>query len=138
MKSESSTYDRLAQFLTGIEDPSCILLREDFDACGPPSEVDAALERLVAEEKLARLRDDAYGLTRISRYTGGLALRGIMEDLAGQYAIRRGAELRLTEAQADYASGRSKQIPNGYWVGVDRPIPGGLNFRKRAVRYVCV
>lgn len=138
MPKSTGTYERVAQLVDEQELVSCLLLREDFAACGPEAEVEAALDRLVANDRLARLREDAYAFTEISPYTGQLTLRCTIQNLAEEYAMRQGADICLTEAQADYASGRSKQIPNGAWVGVTRPVLGTLRYGRQEVGFECV
>ena len=130
-----STYERVAQLVDEQEFASCLLLRDELSSCGPQDEVDAALERLVADNRLARLREDAYAFTEVSPYTGQMTLRCTIESLAQEYAIRRGARIWLTEAQADYASGRSKQVPNGAWIGVTQPVEGTLRYGRQEVGF---
>jgi hypothetical protein len=116
----------------------CLLLREDFNLCGPKQDVDAAIEELIDLGKLAKLREDAYAFLETSSISGKPVLRCGLQALAIEYAERKGANIQNTLAQELYASGASKQVPNSRFVGVDRPIEGSLTFRQRSVSYECV
>ncbi len=137
MLTLSHTHQRVAQLIDDQEAEAPLLLRCDFDDCGPDAEVTAALEELVATGRLAQLREDAYAYIEYSERFQKVILRRTLQDLGRQYALRHGAEIRLSSAQAEYNAG-SHQVPNGRWIGVDRAIEGRLQFRGRTVEYECV
>ncbi len=137
MPLHSNTYARVAHLVDDQEDTACLLLREDFASCGSDEAVGTALNRLVTDGRLAQLRDDAYAFVEWSDLFNKVILRCSLQDLAREYAVRRGAEIRLSSAQAEYNAG-STQVPNGCYVGVSQPIEGRLQFRQRTVEYECV
>ncbi len=138
MMKKNLAYTRALKLVEDQQDEMCLLLREDFDSCGPEQDVDAAIEKLIDLGKLAKLREDAYAFLETSSISGKPVLRCGLQALAIEYAERKGANIQNTVAQTLYASGASKQVPNSRFVGVDRPIEGSLTFRQRSVSYECV
>ena len=132
-----ATYEAVRQLVDSQEGISSLLLRDDFAVCGPREEVDKALARLVAEERMVALRDDAFAFTELSTFSGKRILRCTLQSLAEEYAVRRGASICMTSAQREYYEG-STQVPNGRWIGVDRKIGGELRFLKQAVQFELV
>ncbi len=137
MSLPSDTYKRLAQLVDDQEDTAPLLLREDFVSCGPAPAVASALTQLVADNRLAQLRDDAFAYVERSKRSNKLILRRTLQDLAREYARRRGVEIRLSSAQAEYNAG-STQVPNGCYIGVSQAIEGRLQYGQRTVEYECV
>ena len=130
-----STYEAVQQLVDSQEHDRCLLLREDFVNCGPSNEVEDALQQLVAENRLAQLREDAFAYPQVSQLDKQkLILQYSLQELAVEYAKRKGAVVKASSAQREYTEG-STQVPNGRWVGVDRPIEGEMRFRKRTVRF---
>ena len=81
------TRRRVAQLVDIEEAESCLLLRSDFEACGPSQEVTSALDELVASGRLAQLRADAYAYVECFAISEKLLLRWTLQDLGREYAL---------------------------------------------------
>lgn len=88
-----------------------VLLRADFANLGSASQISRVLVELLAEGKIVRLGYGVYAKARSSVFSGKAVPRVSLEELAQETLRRLQVPARLGRAQADYAAGRTTQIP---------------------------
>ena len=88
-----------------------VVMRDDFKTMGSASQVSRALKALIEDGKIIRLGYGTYAKARPSKLSGKPVARVTLEEL-GQEALQKlGVTVRLGRAQAEYASGKTTQIP---------------------------
>jgi hypothetical protein len=88
-----------------------VVMRDDFKTMGSASQVSRALKALIEDGKIIRLGYGTYAKSRPSKLSGKPVARVTLAEL-GQEALQKlGVTVRLGRAQAEYASGKTTQIP---------------------------
>ena len=88
-----------------------VVMRDDFKTMGSASQVSRALKALIEDGKIIRLGYGTYAKARPSKLSGKPVARVTLAEL-GQEALQKlGVTVRLGRAQAEYASGKTTQIP---------------------------
>lgn len=110
-KSRQSLQQRIAARVS--RSPRDVFLTRDFVALSDEDQVIRALRKLVAERKLVRLGKGVYAKARPSSLSGRAVLANPNGFLAvAQQALGRlGVDWELTQAQKDFAAGRTTQVP---------------------------
>ena len=88
-----------------------IVLRADFEAMGSASQISRALKQLIEAGKIVRLGYGVYAKARPSLLSGKPVPRVSLEELAQEALEKLGVPVQLGRAQADYAEGKTTQIP---------------------------
>jgi len=88
-----------------------VVVRDDFKTMGSASQVSRALKALIEEGKIIRLGYGIYAKARPSKLSGKPVARVTLEELAQEGLQKLGVAVRLGRAQAEYASGKTTQIP---------------------------
>ena len=88
-----------------------VVVRADFEAMGSPSQISRALKELIAAGKIVRLGYGVYAKARPSLLSGRPVPRVSLEELAQEALEKLGVPVQLGRAQADYAGGKTTQIP---------------------------
>ena len=88
-----------------------VVLRSDFDAYGSASQISRALTAIVKAGKIIRIGYGVYAKARPSRLSGKPVPRVSLEELAAEALEKLGVPVELGQAQADYADGKTTQIP---------------------------
>jgi hypothetical protein len=88
-----------------------VVLRADFKAMGSPSQVSRAIKELIKAGRIVRLGYGVYAKARPSTLSGKPVPRVSLEELAQEALERLGVPVQLGRAQADYAEGKTTQIP---------------------------
>ena len=88
-----------------------VVVRDDFKTMGSASQVSRALKALIDDGKIIRLGYGIYAKARPSKLSGKPVARVSLAEL-GQEALQKlGVTVELGRAQAEYASGKTTQIP---------------------------
>lgn len=88
-----------------------VLLRADFKTMGSPSQISRALKELIDMGKIVRLGYGVYAKARPSVLSGKPVPRVSLAELAQETLAKLGVTAKLGRAQADYAGGKTRQIP---------------------------
>lgn len=104
-----SVQRRMAQSITRRKGE--ILLRADFQSLGSVSQVGRALRGLIAQGKIVRLGYGVYAKARLSSLSGKPIPRVTLEELAYEALQKLGVVPTLGRAQAEYAAGKTTQVP---------------------------
>ena len=88
-----------------------IVLRADFEAMGSASQISRALKQLIEAGKIVRLGYGVYAKARPSLLSGKPVPRVSLEELAQEALEKLSVPVQLGRAQADYAEGKTTQIP---------------------------
>lgn len=88
-----------------------IVLRADFEAMGSASQISRVLKQLIEAGKIVRLGYGVYAKARPSTLSGKPVPRVSLEELAQEALEKLGVPVQLGRAQADYAEGKTTQIP---------------------------
>ncbi len=90
---------------------SDVFLRDYFDRFGSPSRVTRAIQELIKEGRIIRLGYGVYAKARPSSITGNPIPKKPLESLAEDALTALGVKFEIGKARADYAAGRTTQIP---------------------------
>lgn len=88
-----------------------VVLRADFEAMGSPSQISRAIKVLIEAGKIVRLGYGVYAKARPSTLSGKPVPRVSLEELAQEALEKLGVPVQLGRAQADYAEGKTTQVP---------------------------
>ena len=88
-----------------------VFLRSHFDRFGSKSRVTRAIQDLIKDGKLVRLGYGVYAKARPSSITGSPIPRKVLESLVEEALNALSVKFELGSARADYAAGRTTQIP---------------------------
>jgi hypothetical protein len=88
-----------------------VILRADFATMGSPSQISRALKALIKAGTIVRLGYGVYAKARPSTLSGKPVPRVSLEELAQEALEKLGVVVQLGRAQADYAQGKTPQIP---------------------------
>lgn len=88
-----------------------IVLRADFEAMGSASQISRVLKQLIEAGKIVRLGYGVYAKARPSLLSGKPVPRVSLEELAQEALEKLSVPVQLGRAQADYAEGKTTQIP---------------------------
>lgn len=88
-----------------------VVLRTDFEAMGSPSQITRAIKELTKTGRIVRLGYGVYAKARPSVLSGKPVPRVSLEELAQEALEKLGVPAQLGRAQADYAEGKTTQIP---------------------------
>lgn len=88
-----------------------VILRSDFASMGSPSHISRALKELIGAGKIVRLGYGVYAKARPSALSGKPVPRVSLAELAQEALERLGVPAQLARAQAEYAEGKTTQIP---------------------------
>jgi len=114
---------------------SNILLREDFNDLAGYDQVGRALQSLVQKEKLVKIGYGLYAKARVSTLTGKVMPAAPLPDLAKSALKRLGVTTGKTEAEKDYQTGRSTQVPTGRMISVDKRVSRKIGFNEASISY---
>jgi hypothetical protein len=88
-----------------------VFLRSFFDRFGSPSRVTRAIQELIEDGRIVRLGYGVYAKAKKSSLTGNPIPREPLESLAEEALRALNVKYELGKARAEYASGKSTQIP---------------------------
>ncbi|MEX1196360.1 MAG: DUF6088 family protein [Pseudohongiellaceae bacterium] len=113
-----------------------VVFPSDFKSMASPSQINRALRTLIDEGRIVRLGYGLYAKARPSVLTGKPVPRVSLPELTQEALERWGIPVRLGEAQAAYAEGKTDQVPmyTAFYTGkhrITRKITVGL----RTVRF---
>ena len=106
---KTSTKTRMAQSIA--RSPRDIFLRNELAAFGTPSRVTRGINDLIKAGKIIRLGYGIYAKTEPSIVTGNPIPRKVLETLTKEAFNSLGIPIELGKARADYAEGKTTQIP---------------------------
>jgi len=109
MKSRLSIRDRITLSVTMRRGE--IVLRSDFEQMGSQSQISRIFSDFVKEGCLVRLGHGVFAKARISSLTGKPVPREPLEVLAEETLRRLHIDAQPGQAQRDYASAKSTQVP---------------------------
>jgi len=113
-----------------------IILRSDFTPIGSQSQISRILNEFVSEGRLVRIGYGVFAKTRISSISGKAVPREPLEVLAEETLRRLRIDAIPGNAQRDYASGQSTQVPvQAVFNTGRRRISRKLMLGNRSVRY---
>lgn len=129
-----SVKDRIARSITRRKGE--VVLRSEFANMGSDSQIGRALRQLIAQGKIVRLGYGVYAKARPSVLSGRPVPRSDLASLAVEALRKLGVEPQLGRAQADYANGRTTQIPVRTCFNVgQRRITRKITIGKRSVDF---
>lgn len=117
---------------------SNVFLREDFLDLGGYDQVGRVLLDLTREKKLIKIGYGLYARTRTSSLTGEMLPAAPLPSLAKDALLRLGVKMGPTQAERDYQSGRSTQVPTGRLIGVKKRISRKIGIKEAAIFYELV
>lgn len=88
-----------------------IVLRSDFEQMASQSQISRLFSDFVKEGRLVRLGHGVFAKARISSLTGKPVPREPLEVLAEEAFRRLRIDAQPGQAQSDYATGKSTQVP---------------------------
>ena len=106
---KTSTKTRIAQSIT--RSSRDIFLRSELATFGTPSRVTRAINELIRAGKIMRLGYGIYAKTEPSVVTGNPVPRKVLETLTKEAFNSLHIPIELGKARADYAEGKTTQIP---------------------------
>jgi hypothetical protein len=109
MKSRLSIRDRMIRSVTMRRGE--IVLRSDFEQMGSQSQISRIFSDFVKEGRLDRLGHGVFAKARISSLTGKPVPREPLEVLVEETLRRLHIDAKPGQAQRDYASAKSTQVP---------------------------
>ena len=109
MKSRLSIRDRMIRSITMRRGE--IVLRSDFEQMGSQSQISRIFNVFVKEGRLVCLGHGVFAKARISSLNGKPVSREPLEVLAEEALRRLHIDVQPGQAQRDYASGKSTQVP---------------------------
>jgi hypothetical protein len=133
MKYTSTIEGRIAARIARRSSP--VVLREDFKDLGGYDQVGRALMSLVRKGKLLRIGYGLYVKTRISSINGKILPAEPLPVLARKALERLGIKTIQTQAEKDYAEGRSTQVPTGRMIGVRNRVTRKIGYNDARIYY---
>lgn len=113
-----------------------IILRSDFTPIGSQSQISRILNEFVSEGRLVRIGYGVFAKAKISSISGKAVPREPLEVLAEETLRRLRIDAIPGNAQRDYASGQSTQVPvQAVFNTGRRRISRKLMLGNRSVRY---
>ena len=113
-----------------------VFMREDFEDLGASySQVGRILRKLVDDGKLIRIGYGLYARSKVSSVTGNIVTDGPLPWLAKEFLARRGIDVVPTQADIDYSSRRSTQVPTGRTIGVRSRVTRRISFNGSSIAY---
>lgn len=93
--------------------PYNVILRSDVADLGGKRQVSYAMNQLIREKKIARVGYGLYAKTKPSSYTDSILLKGPrgFTGMVREALDRLNISWQPSEAEEDYNSGRSTQVP---------------------------
>ena len=88
-----------------------VVLRPDFESMGSASQISRALKALIQDGKIIRLGYGVYAKASPSILSGKPVARVSLAELAHEALQKLGVPVALGRAQANYASGKTTQVP---------------------------
>lgn len=95
-----------------------VFLREDFEDLGGYDQVGRILKKLVKEEELVKIGYGLYAKAKPGMLDGKPIPRINIKALAREALGRFGVTTTLSQAERDYNSGKSTQVPTGRVIGI--------------------
>jgi hypothetical protein len=134
MKSSLTIKDRMIRSVSMRR--SEIILRSDFERMGSQSQISRVLGDFVREGRLVRIGHGVFAKARMSSLNGKPVPRQPLEVLASETLRRLNIEASGGQAEVEYATGRSTQVPvqTTFNTG-QRRISRKLIIGKRSIRY---
>ena len=134
MKSSLTIKDRMIRSVSMRR--SEIILRSDFERMGSQSQISRVLGDFVREGRLVRIGHGVFAKARMSSLSGKPVPHQPLEVLAAETLRRLNIEARGGQAEVEYATGRSTQVPvqTTFNTG-QRRISRKLIIGKRSIRY---
>ncbi|SEM91249.1 hypothetical protein SAMN04488505_10727 [Chitinophaga rupis] len=133
MKYKSTIEGKIAARIARMKSP--VVLREDFQDLGGYDQVGRALMSLVSKGKLVRIGYGLYAKTRVSSVNGKILPAESLPNLAKKALARLGVQTVPTQAEKDYAEGRSTQIPTGRMIGVKDRVSRKITYNDARIYY---
>lgn len=106
---KTTTKTKMAMSISSSQ--SDVFLRSYFDRFGSPSRVTRAIQELIKNGKIVRLGYGVYAKARPSSIDGKPVPRKVLESLVEEALTALSVKFELGSARADYAAGRTTQIP---------------------------
>lgn len=106
-----------------LENNEIVLFLSDFSDLGPEKEIETAIENLVKEGFFLAIGKEIYALAAYSqRFKCTVPVKSLRE-LAIIVLSKLGIQAYPSTFERDYNEGRSTQVPNGFVIGVHKPVP---------------
>ena len=112
-----------------------VLLREDFLDLSDYDQVGRALRSLTQKGKLIKIGYGLYAKARISSLTGKPSLTEPLPILAKKALERIGVPTGVSQAENEYISGRSTQVPTGRMIAVEGRVSRKIKYRDVEISY---
>ena len=94
-----------------------------------------ALRRLVADKVLIRIGKGSYAKAKLSTLTNDYVPEGGIIRAGRQALQKLGIKIFPTQAEKDYNSGISTQVPTGRVVGVNKRVSRVISFKGEKLSY---
>lgn len=112
-----------------------IFLRDDFEDLGGYDQVGRALRMLVKQEKIAKIGYGLYTKMERSIFSGKDVLCKSLPELGREALKKLKVETVVSQAEKDYNSGKSTQVPTGRLIGVKGRISRKIGYKGTYVYY---
>jgi hypothetical protein len=119
MVNQPTILDRMIDRLASSKHD--VFFRKDFTDLGSYSQIGRCLRQLCDDQKLIRIGLGIYAKTTIypdHPFAGEVLLCDYLPYLARAALTRMGIEVAPSQADRDYASGQSTQVPTGKVLGI--------------------
>ena len=115
-----------------------VFLIKDFLDLSGRDQVLRSLRALIKEEFLVKVGYGIYVKGDISGITGKIIPVKDMRTVAISALKKLGIPTCITPAERDYNEYKSTQVPNGFIIGVTKPVTRKISFGKIVIRYELV
>lgn len=114
-----------------------IFIRKDFEDLGGYDQVGRALRTLVKKEKIAKIGYGLYTKIETSFFSGKKVLCKSLPELGREALKKLNIETAISQAEKDYNSGKSTQIPTGRLIRVKGRINRKIGYGGDDIYYEC-
>lgn len=115
-----------------------VFLVKDFLDLSGRDQVLRSLRELIADEVLVKVGKGLYVKARPSFINGQIVPVEDMRTVAISALKKLGIPTCITPAERDYNEYKSTQVPNGFIIGVTKPVTRKISFGKIVIRYELV
>lgn len=107
----------------------------DFFDLSDRDQVGRVLRKLVQNGFLIKLGQGVFAKTKQSPFTEKRILAASFSDVVKEALIKLNVKIQPSQAEKDYNSGSSTQIPTGLMIAVKSRISRTLTYNGRTIRY---
>lgn len=111
------------------------IISSDFYDLSDRDQVGRILRKFVKEEFLIKLGQGIFAKTKESRLTGKRVLEADFVTIAKQALKKLKIKIFSSQAEIDYNSGKSTQIPTGLRIAVNKRVSRTISYKGRTISY---